>query len=244
MATTRPKLSRKDLKRPDEFQSAVETARTFVEDHLREVIIAVCAIVVLAAVGAGVYFYEANQARVAAERFSHALTTLEQHHYKAAEADFRKLATDDPNRAVGRLANFYLASAYMAQNEPAKARDALKAYLASEGSSIFRGSALNNLAVAYEDLGKYSQAEDAYRQAAAIPGPEQARAQLGVARMLLKQGKRGDAIAAYKKFLSSHPFSPEDESVRETLAGLGVSTSASAPAPMVKVIKPATIVKH
>lgn len=244
MATTRPKLSRKDLKRPDEFQSAVETVRTFVEDHLREVILGTCAVVVIAAIAFGVYFYESRQARNAAEQFSQALTTLEQHHYPAAENAFRKLAAADPDRAVGKLANFYLASAYLAQNKPAKARAALQTYLASDGASIFRGTALNNLAVAYENLGKYKQAEDAYRKAAKIKGPEQARAALGVARMLLKQGKRGDAIEAYKKFLASHPFAPEDQSVRETLASLGVSASPSAPSPMVKIIKPATIIKH
>lgn len=244
MATTRPKLSRKDLKRPDEFQSAVETVRTFVEDHLRQVILGACVVVVIVAVALGVYFYESRQARTAAEQFSHALSQLEQHHYPAAESAFRKLAADDPGRPVGKLANFYLASAYLAQDKPAKARDALQSYLANDDSPIFRGTALNNLAVAYENMGKYEQAEDAYRKAAKIKGPEQARAELGVARMLLKRGKRGDAIEAYKKFLSGHPFAPEDQSVREALASLGVSASPSTPSPMVKIIKPATIVKH
>ena len=244
MATTRPKISRKDLKRPDEFQSAIETARTFAEDHLREVIIGACAIIAIAAVAIGVYFYESRQARTAAYQFSQALTKLEQHHYSAAEDAFRKLAADDPGRPVGKLANFYLASTYLAQEKPAKARDALQSYLAHDDASIFRGTALNNLAVAYEDLGKYKQAEQAYRKAAKIKGPEQARAELGVARMLLKQGKRGDAIAAYKSFLSTNPFAPESPSVRETLASLGVSASPTAPAPMVKIIKPASVPKH
>jgi tetratricopeptide (TPR) repeat protein len=244
LATTRPKISRKDLKRPDEFQSAVETVTSFVETHLREVIIGACAVVVLAAIAVSVYFYEARQARTAAEQFSEALTKLEQHHYPAAEDALRKLAAEDSGRTVGQLANFYLASAYLAQDQPAKARDALRAYLANDGASIFRGAAMNNLAVAYENLGKYKQAEDAYRSAAKIAGPEQARAELGVARMLLEQGKRGDAIAAYKNFLSAHPFASENESVRETLASLGVTAPPATPAPLARIVKPATIVKH
>lgn len=239
---TRRKLSRKELKQPDEFQTVVETVRTFFELHLREVLLAAGALIVIAAVVLGVYYFEARRARLAAERFSQALSQLDEQQYPAAESALRGLAADEPHRAVGRLANLYLASAYLAQNEPGKARDALRAYLGSDrAGSLFRDTALNNLAVAYEELGDYKQAADAYRQAAKVEGPEQARAELGVARMLLKEGKRGDAIAAYQSFLTAHPFAPEGESVRETLAGLGVAPPAAKPAPSVKLIKPASV---
>lgn len=237
---TRHKLSRKELKQPDEFQTVVETVSVFLELHLREVILGACAAVAVAAIVLGTYFYEAHRARIAGARFSTALSQLEKQQYPAAESAFSGLAAAEPHRAVGRLANFYLASAYLAQNQPAKARDALHAYLAGDEASVFRDTALNNLAVADEDLGDYKRAEEGYREAAKIAGPEQARAELGVARMLLKQGKRGDAVAAYKAFLTAHPFAPERESVRETLAGLGVAPPGSEAAPAVKVIQPAS----
>jgi tetratricopeptide (TPR) repeat protein len=241
---TRRKLSRKELKQPDEFQSVVETVSVFLELHLRQALIGAGAFVVIAAIVLGAYFLEARRARIAAERFSQALSQLEKNHYPAAEDALRKLAADEPHRPVGRLANFYLASAYLAQNQPAKARDALRAYLAGNDASIFRDTALNNLAVAYEQLGDYKQAEDAYREAAKIAGPGQARAEIGVARTLLKQGKRDQAVAAYKAFLTAHPFAPERESVRETLASLGVVPAAAAAAPAVRIIKPASVPPH
>jgi tetratricopeptide (TPR) repeat protein len=241
---TRRKLSRKELKQPDEFQSIFETVGDFVEENLTRVLLGVGAVLGLVAIGAVVYSYAASKTRLAAERFSQALDELQNNQYGAAEADLRSLADDEPRREVGRLARFYLASAYLAQNQPAEARDELQTYLAHDNPSLFRDAALNDLAVAYENLGDYKRAEDAYRRAAALQGPGQERAQLGVARMLQKEGRRAEAIAAYRDFLSQHPFASGRENVMETLASLGVAPPSTSNAPTVRVIQPATVPSH
>jgi tetratricopeptide (TPR) repeat protein len=232
---TRPKINRKELKQPDEFQSIFETAGLFFELHMTEVLLGAAGLLVLVAIALGLYYYEARQGRAASARFDQAISDLEGGKYDAAQKELSSLAADEPHRAVGRLANLYLATAYLAQKEPAKALDLLLRYLAQDDASIFRGVALNDLAVTYEELGDYKQAEDAYRQASKIEGPEQARAELGIARMLQKQGKRAEAIAAYGGFLGQHPYAPERTVVMETLAGLGV---APATPPMPRLIKP------
>jgi tetratricopeptide (TPR) repeat protein len=237
---TRHKITRKELKQPDEFQSIFETAAAFFELHMTEVLLGAAALVVIVAIAIGFYYHQARRGRDAAARFDQALTELQAHKYDAAEEMLLSLAADEPHRAVGRLANLYLASAYLAQKEPAKARDMLLRYLAMDDASIFRGSALDNLAVAYEEMGDYKRAEDAYRQAAKIEGPEQVRAELGMARMLQKQGKRAEAISVYNDFLAQHPYAPERTGVMETLAQLGVAAADTQP-PIVKIIKPATV---
>jgi tetratricopeptide (TPR) repeat protein len=241
---TRHKLTRKELRQPDEFQSTFEALGDFLEAHLTRVLLGAGAILVLGAIVFGIYSYEVNRARAASERFSQALTELQNQQYAAAEGDLQGLAANEPHREVGRLAFFYLASAYLAQNQPAKARDDLLKYLAHDNPALFRDSALNDLAVAYEDLGDYRHAEDAYRKAAALEGPGQERAEVGVARMLLKQGRRAEAIAAYRNFLTQHPFASDRESVMETLASLGVAPPAAPGAPIVRIIKPATVPTH
>lgn len=238
MATHR-KLNRKELKQPDEFQSIFETAGNFLELHLKEVILGAVGLVVVSAIAIGFYFHEVHQRHMASDRFYQAFNQLQSHQYGAAEQGLTRLATEYPGRAVGRLANFYLASAYLAQKQPGKARDALRRYLAKDDdTSIFRGTAFNNLAVAYAELGDYKQAEDAYRKAAKISGPAQERAQLGVARMLLKQGERDKAIAAYRNFLARSPFAHQRQSVLETLAGLGAKPQAASPTASVKLKLP------
>ena len=203
---------------------------------MTEVLLGAAALVVIVAIAVGFYYHQVRRGRAAAARFDQALTELQGRKYDAAEKTLSSLAADEPHRAVGRLANLYLASAYLAQKEPAKAREALLRYLAGDDASVFRGAALDDLAVTYEELGDYKQAEATYRQASAIEGPEQARAELGMARMLQKQGKRDEAVAVYRDFLAQHPYAPEHTLVMETLAQLGVSPATAAPSPMGKLI--------
>jgi tetratricopeptide (TPR) repeat protein len=233
---TRHKISRKELKQPDEFQTVFETAALFFELHMTEVLLGAAALLVIVAIALSFFYYEAQRGHAASARFDQALSEIQGGKYDAGEKDLSSLAADEPHRAVGRLANLYLANAYLAQKEPAKAREALLRYLAEDDASVFRGAALDDLAVAYEELGDYKQAEATYRQASAIEGPEQARAELGMARMLQKQGKRGEAIAVYRDFLAQHPYAPEHTLVMETLAQLGVSPATAAPSPMGKLI--------
>ena len=235
---TRHKISRKELKQPDEFQTVFETAVLFFELHLTEVLLGAAALLVVVAIALSFFYYEAQRGRAASARFDQALSELQGGKYESAEKGLSSLAAAEPHRAVGRLANLYLANAYLAQREPAKAREALLRYLAGDDASVFRGAALDDLAVTYEELGDYKQAEATYRQASAIEGPEQARADLGMARMLQKQGKRDEAVAVYRDFLAQHPYAPERTLVMETLAQLGVSPTTDSPPPKVKLSNP------
>jgi len=79
----------------------------------------------------------------------------------------------------------------------------------------------------YERMADWKKAVGAYQQAAADPGPEQARAELGVARMLAKSGDKQGAIAAYRSFLSAHPFAQQRQDVMESLALLGAPADVS-----------------
>jgi cytochrome c-type biogenesis protein CcmH/NrfG len=111
------------------------------------------------------------------------------------------------------------------------------AYIADSNHSQFKNLALVQLGVAYEDLGDFKKAHDAYAQAATIAGPAKTSAQLGVARTLLKQGDKSGAIAAWRNFLAENPYSPERNDVVDSLAALGaaptdqsLATSAGVPA--------------
>jgi predicted negative regulator of RcsB-dependent stress response len=186
------------------------------------VIIGACAVIAIAAIGFGVYSYMQYRDRLAAGQFYEAVAALNHKDYKTAEADFSRLARDRPGASLGRLARFYLASSYMAEKDPAKARDTLNEYLADDDRPLFKSLALIQLGVAYEDLGQFQQAHQAYGEAAKMPGPEKMRAELGVARMLVREGHKDAAIAAYRQFLTENQFATERGDVLEALAELGV----------------------
>lgn len=224
------KITRKELKQPDEFMSFVESAQQFFFANLRQMAISAVVVVVAIGIALGTYFYERRKDRIAGEQFYSALNELNDKHYKAAEDQFTKLAESEPNRRVGKLARFYLGCGYLADNDLQHARDAFIAFVADEHDSTFANLALTNLGVIYERMGEYGKAAGAYQQASSLDGPEQVRAQLGVGRMLAKQGQKDAAIAVYRAFLTAHPFAQQRQEVIESLAALGASPTAPAQA--------------
>jgi predicted negative regulator of RcsB-dependent stress response len=229
MPSTHHRITRKELKRPDEFVSIVESAEEFFLNNLRQVIISAVVVLAVASVAAGTYFYEVHRDRTTANQFYTALKALNGKNYDTAAQDFVRLAQAEPNRCLGRLARFYAGLAYLGQNDLPHARDALIAFLGEEHDPTYLSLARTDLAVVYEKMGEFSRAENEYRQASAVPGPEQARAELGVARMMMQQGNSSGAIEVYRQFLAEHPFSEQREEVLESLAMLGAPASAPAP---------------
>ena len=228
MPVTHRKLRRKELRQPDEFITFFENLRGFLLDNLVRVIIGACAAIALAAIGFGVFFYMQYRDRLVADRFYEAITALDHKEYKTAETDFSKLAEDHSGASLGRLARFYLATSYMAEKEPAKARDALNEYLAGDDRPTFKSLALLQLGVAYEDLGQFQEAHQAYSEAAKLPGPQKMQAELAAARMLVREGQKDAAIAAYRQFVKENPFAEERTDAFVALTELGVQPEPKA----------------
>ena len=222
MATSHYKINVKDLKQPDEFITTVDRVGNYIANNLARVIIGAVALILVAAVIFGYSFYRSHQDRLAASHFYDALTALNHKDYKTAEEGFEALAQSGSGK-LSKLAPLYVASAYLGDNKPAQARDALEGYIAGSSHSQFKNLALVQLGVAYENLGDFKKAHDAYAQAATIAGPAKNSAQLGVARMLLREGDKTAAITAWRNFLAENPFSPERGTIVDSLAALGAT---------------------
>jgi predicted negative regulator of RcsB-dependent stress response len=227
--THRRKITRKELKQPDEFATLFDSAYDFLLANLQKVLISAGVVVAAGAIVVGLYYYERSRDENTALRFNRALAALTAGQNKQAELDFKSLADLEPNRRLGRLARFYLANAYLADNDPAKARDSLVQFLEEEHDPMFSSLAWTNLGVVYESLSEWSKAAGAYRNGASAPGPEQIRAELAMARMLAKAGDKQGAIGAYREFLAAHPFAQQRQDVVESLALLGAPAEATPP---------------
>ena len=227
--THRRKITQKELRAPDEFTALIDNARDFLVNNLTQVIVSAAVVVVAGVIVIGVYYYERHRDTLVSSQFYDAITALNAGQSKDAETKFKQLADQEPGRRLGRLARFYLANAYIADGSLPNARDSLVSFLAEERDPMFRSLALTNLAVVYERMSDWKKAAGAYQQAAADPGPEQVRAELGVARMLAKSGDKQGAIAAYRGFLNAHPFAQQRQDVLESLALLGAPAEIAPP---------------
>lgn len=231
MATTttpRRRLTRKDLRQPDEFISLFDAAGEYVATHLSRVIGAVAALLALILVVAGLKLYFNHRNRAAAEAFYSGSQAYDRKQYRTAEERFQALANDYSGTSLGRLALLYIGDIHLAQNQPAPARDFLQRFLDADNRPAFRQAALLQLGVAWEALGNQDEARKAYAQAAAISEGQQAQAELELARLTASRGDKPGAIAIYRRFLREHPFGAQRASVVDALARLG-----AAPGPVV-----------
>lgn len=224
--TPHHRLTRKELREPDEFVSLVDAAGDYVVDHLPRVIVGAIGLLVLILVGVGLRLYSNHQAQAAAEAFNRAGDVYNKKDYKAAAEQFAALAGEYPGTSVGRLSLLYVGDAHLAQNQAAAARDALQNFLAADDQPSFRQLALLQLGLAYEGLNNPAEARKAYEQAAAIKEGAQGRAELALAHVTLRQGDKPGAIAIYQRFLRQHPFGPERGTVLDALSQLGVAPAA------------------
>jgi predicted negative regulator of RcsB-dependent stress response len=229
MATSHYKINQKDLRAPDEFVTTLDRIGNYLAHNLTRVIIGAAALVALAAIIFTYAFYRAHRQQAVANQFYDALTALNHKEYKTAEDGFDALAQTGSGE-LASMARLYVASAYMSEGKPAQARDALEAYIADSNQRYFKNLALVQLGVAYENLGDFKKAHQAYVEGGATPGPEKNRAELGAARTLVKLGDKTGAIAAYRSYLKANPFSPDREEITESLAALGASAADAKPA--------------
>jgi tetratricopeptide (TPR) repeat protein len=231
--TSHRKVSRKALKQPDEFVTALDWIGDLVAANFARVMVGAVALVAAIAIVFVFSLYSQSRQRIASQQFYQAINALSNKDYKTAEEGFSALARNDSGHVLGRLARLYLATTYLAQNQTSKARDSFRSYLAGGGNRLFRQMALTQLGVTDEDLGDYHGAHVAYVQASKLNGPEKARAQVASARTLAQIGDRQAAIAAYQQFLRENPFAQQRAEVIEALAQMGAP-----PEPAAKEISP------
>src|SRR5277367_3014252 len=194
MASTHRKIRHKDLKRPDEFVSLFDKSREFLKYHLPTALAVIAGVAIVIGLVIGIRAYREHRANVAASEFYEAFSVLDTKDYPYAAQLFQKLIADSSDTQIGHLAQFYLATCYLEQNQLDQARAAFAIFLKTPSDPLFTSLATMNLGVIYERLGRFAEAQSAYAQAASTPGPEQLRAQLGVARMLARQGHPKAAI--------------------------------------------------
>jgi hypothetical protein len=122
MATTttrHPRLTRKELRQPDEFVSFLDATGDYVADHLPRVLAIGAGIFVLILIGVGLRLYFNSMARAVAEAFYSASSAYEQKDFKGAETQFQTIAGEYPSTNLGRLALLYLGDVYLDQHQPA-----------------------------------------------------------------------------------------------------------------------------
>jgi predicted negative regulator of RcsB-dependent stress response len=208
MATTGKRITRKQLREPDWFQTTSENALDYFNHHKTLVFAAVGAVIVIAAIAWGWQLFKQRQNVAASEQFSKAMAHYQSERYRDAIPAFEAVK-DYRWSHYAVLAHLYLANSYLQINDVDKAlSEAQRSLAATSPNSLYRQIALVTLGTAEEQKKQCKSALEHYAEAQNISGPLQSRAVLGRARCAEELGEINAAIAAYKEYVKDNPGSP------------------------------------
>lgn len=226
-----PRLTRKDLRQPDEFQALTGEAVSWLQRNQSLVIAVASAMVALAAIVLGIAWNANRRATAASTELSAAQVLFDEKKYGEAAGEYGRVAETYPSTPAGRLAVLYRAHALAHQPDPAAAATAYGEYLsASPPTDYLRQEALLGLGRAHEAAGDARAAMDAYRQAVDAPGPFRTQAQLALARLEAAGGNVAAAHALYAEALKAPHL---DADTRQLIASRLPPGAAAASAPPV-----------
>ena len=208
MATASRRISRKELRQPDKFQLASESAIEYYSAHKTLVFSAAAAVIVVLAVIWGWQAFKAKQNIEASQEFTTALSLYQSEKYRDAIPAFEKVKTYRWSK-YSVLAHLYLANSYIATKQLDKAlSQAQRSLTATKPNTLYRQIALFTLANVEEQKTQCQAAIDHYDQAQRIAGALQASAALGKARCAEQTGDTKTAVATYKEIVKENPGSP------------------------------------
>ena len=225
MASTRRRLSRKELRQPDWFQTATENAFEFYQRQ-RLVVYLVIAAVVLILLGIwGWKVFKERQDAIAAQEYGQAMTHYHAGKYRQAIASLQKVQTHGWS-TYANLAHLYEANSYLALKDYPNAIGAAQRFITgTDQNSLLRQIGLLTLAAIEEQQSQCKEAIKNYTEAGKIKGAYTDRAFLGEARCAVQIGDISGAIAAYRQLLKDQPESPSASYVRFQISELEAKLS-------------------
>jgi predicted negative regulator of RcsB-dependent stress response len=214
MASTSKRLTRKELRQPDWFQTATENVFESYQRHRVVVYIGIAVAVLLLISMWGWGVFKARQDSLAAQEFSQAMTQFQAKKYREAIASLEKVQTHRWSR-YAVVAHLYEANSYLELGDLAKATTAAQRFIiATDPNSLLRQIGLLTLATAEERKSQCQEAIKNYAEAGNIKAAFTESAFLGEARCAIQLGDLKGAIAAYRQVLKDQPESPIASYVR------------------------------
>ena len=205
MAHASKRLSRRDIRRPDQFVALTGRFFHFVTHYKTHFIAAAAAIIIILLGLWGWEAYHPRQNRLAAREYGSALSLYHEGKYLQAVDAFVRLKSYSAS-SYSRLAILYQANSYLALEDPLKAIATLEELLQRERKETFlRQIGLLTLASLQERTGRCKEAVSRFAEAEKIAGPFKDDALLGKARCSLQIQDPKGALASYRQYLTSYP---------------------------------------
>ena len=213
------KITKKQLKQPDEFISFTDHAFRFVASHSKKFAIGGTAVLLIVLAVVFYQMWEKNKEGEADQQFNQALQVYQQvsspyreeapPEYKKALEKFDEVAKKFSGTSAGKLALLYKGDLDLKLGEFEEAAKTYQTFLSKMGKEkLYSLLAMDGLGYAYEGQKKYDQALETYQKMIATDaGFESGEAYLKIGRCYEKLGKNKEAAENYRSFLKASPKS-------------------------------------
>lgn len=205
MAHSPKRITRKDLRRPDQFVTFTTRLIDWVRHHRKPFLLGLGVFVGALLLYGGWDLYTSRQNRLAAQEYARALSLFHEQKYREAVGPLTELTKSAP-RMYRRLALLYLGNTHLALGEPKAAAGVFERLAREDPKPDYLGQlALLSLAQAYEKTGNLKEAAQSYAAAGKLSGPFKQQAMLGEARTEAQAGELKGALEAYRAYLAAFP---------------------------------------
>lgn len=204
------RLSRKDIKHPDEFITQSAHAFGWAQHHQKGVAVAgIFAVLLLLGLGI-VTAYRSAQQRDANADLARAMAKLQSNDFVAAAAELTNVSGRWSGSPVGSVAAIMAISTSVRAGDADKALAALSAVQAQADRlpPYLRQQAYVAWGAALEAKQQWAEAAGRYREAGGISGPYNGEALLGEARAREQAGETEKARELYRQAFEQYPDLP------------------------------------
>ena len=238
------KVSRKELKEPDEFLSFTVRALRWMNEQKVALIVGATAVIVVVLGTFAWRWYSLSKEKAASVDFIKAREILDARviprddaagtssadgtfssqddKFRAAIAEFEQVAKSHSNSATAALATYYVAEYSRRAGDYDKAISNFKNYLKSEGpSGELAAFAVEGIAASLEAQGKQDQAAQQYQRLTEPPFDMQPdRGLFHVARLEQKAGRIDEAVRLYNDIVEKYPKTTYMREIQDRLSVL------------------------
>jgi predicted negative regulator of RcsB-dependent stress response len=207
MARPVRRITRKDIRRPDQFITLTGQFLELFAQHRTKFLASLALIVALLFGAWGWDLYRTRQNRLAEREFNTALILYHNNKYREALEALAKLDIYRSS-SYSTLGLLYQAHSYIALKDNSNAEAKLQELLRREKKDPLLGQlALLTLGYTQERSGRFKEAVQSFSQAEALQGPFKEEALLAKARSNSLMNNYKEALNAYRQFALSYPNS-------------------------------------
>ncbi len=209
------------------IEERAESLGEWLQLHVREVVIAAVAVLIVAA---GIWFYRESRERQmanASAALGDAVEALNAGNLPLAQSDLEKLIQHYGSTPSGKSAGLLLAQVLYRKGQYQQGVQQLEKLTTSGDENVVAG-AYNLMGAGFEEMGKYADAAESYRKAADHAQYRSFRDnyRANQARALISAGKTADAVKIWDA-LANDPTSGEAAEARVRLGELQAKAAKS-----------------